>query len=273
MKKIFFLILFCSLSMTAYAQDILDNHAQYRIKYDFYFKGDSIITDYKSDNFYLDICKNQSFFYSRTKFYRDSVKLAMFAKTADVGTTMDAIRHLERGAEWYTIKEFTNDRMSLLFHSSYIVFRNDEKITIPQWKLLPDTLTVLGYLCNKATTYFRGRTWNAWYTQSLPMNDGPWLLWGLPGTILYAKDSNGYFIFEGLQVKKLNPPYGVVLPHESNRLKKVNSLEYRKIEESYLSNDMLFVNQMSGVLKEEVYNTDGTPVKPLKRKFITLTKY
>ncbi|MCM1301810.1 MAG: GLPGLI family protein [Bacteroides cellulosilyticus] len=50
------------------------------------------------------------------------------------------------------------------------------------------TIEIAGYICHKATTSFRGRTWTAWYTPELPFNEGPYKFGGLPGLILKIED-------------------------------------------------------------------------------------
>ena len=33
--------------------------------------------------------------------------------------------------------------------------------------------------CKKATTNFRGRYWEVWYTEDIPISQGPWKLCGI----------------------------------------------------------------------------------------------
>ncbi len=70
------------------------------------------------------------------------------------------------------------------------------------WTLSEETKDILGYTCTKATGGFRGRTYEAWFTEEIPVSTGPWKLRGLPGTILSAKDSEGLCGFEAVSVKK-----------------------------------------------------------------------
>lgn len=63
------------------------------------------------------------------------------------------------------------------------------------WKLADDTLTVGGYLCQKAVGKYGGRTWTVWYSEDVPTSFGPWKLRGLPGMILKAEDKDGIFSF------------------------------------------------------------------------------
>ena len=69
------------------------------------------------------------------------------------------------------------------------------------WTLEDETMTVCGYTCRKATARFRGRTWTAWYAEELPVNAGPWKLYGLPGLILRAEVADGTLLFEAVQVR------------------------------------------------------------------------
>jgi GLPGLI family protein len=63
------------------------------------------------------------------------------------------------------------------------------------WELADDTLTVSGYLCQKAVGKYAGRTWTVWYSEDVPTSFGPWKLRGLPGMILKAEDADGIFSF------------------------------------------------------------------------------
>lgn len=57
-----------------------------------------------------------------------------------------------------------------------------------QWNLEMDsTKTIAVYECHLATTFFRGRTWKAWFADDIPLSLGPWKLAGLPGLILEAE--------------------------------------------------------------------------------------
>lgn len=72
--------------------------------------------------------------------------------------------------------------------------KDNERIT---WKIENSCDTViLGYACKKATTYFRGRSYTAWFSPDIPISDGPYKFRGLPGLILMIYDSQGFHKFE-----------------------------------------------------------------------------
>ena len=71
------------------------------------------------------------------------------------------------------------------------VYEINEKLPNLNWNLQhKETLKIGGYLCNKATLYFRGRNYIAWYAKKLPVFYGPWKFHGLPGLIFKIYDEN-----------------------------------------------------------------------------------
>ena len=90
------------------------------------------------------------------------------------------------------------------FSSKRAYMKVTENIAPQDWQISTDTATVLGYLCTKATTTFRGRDYVAWFTQEIPINEGPWKLHGLPGLILKAEDTAGLFRFEAIGLTQPN---------------------------------------------------------------------
>jgi len=78
------------------------------------------------------------------------------------------------------------------------MFLCEEIIPPLEWTFFPDTLTVLNYLCYKAETKFRGRKYTAWFTMDIPLDDGPWKMYGLSGLIFRLEDENQLFTYEAI---------------------------------------------------------------------------
>ncbi len=103
-----------------------------------------------------------------------------------------------------------------------------------EWILLEGDSIVCKYPCHKAVTTFRGRTWTVWYTLDLPYSDGPWKFCGLPGLVLHAYDSDGYFRFncigiekgDGHEIKMKTPSSGVIDTVMPERVAEIMMLEY-----------------------------------------------
>lgn len=64
------------------------------------------------------------------------------------------------------------------------------------WKLYNEVQTIANFKCHKATTNFRGRKYEVWYTTEVPVNFGPWKFNGLPGLILKVNDTTKEVIIE-----------------------------------------------------------------------------
>lgn len=73
-----------------------------------------------------------------------------------------------------------------------------------EWNILCDTAIVAGYYCQRATCDFAGRTWEAWFSEELPFNDGPYKFGGLPGLILNIFDTRGHYSFEFLSIEAMS---------------------------------------------------------------------
>ena len=71
-----------------------------------------------------------------------------------------------------------------------------EDTETPTWNMVEGSDSICGYLCQKASGKFRGKTWNVLYAEDIPTAAGPWKLQGLPGLITYAADDKGIHTFK-----------------------------------------------------------------------------
>ncbi|MDO8365237.1 MAG: GLPGLI family protein [Saprospiraceae bacterium] len=83
------------------------------------------------------------------------------------------------------------------------------------WMLQPEIKRFGLYDCRRATGFFHGREYEAWYALDIPVPSGPFKLGGLPGLILEARTTDGTadFIFISIEFSKefsdkIKPPYG-----------------------------------------------------------------
>jgi GLPGLI family protein len=102
------------------------------------------------------------------------------------------------------------------------------------WSVVRESKKIGSFECFKGTTRFRGRNYTAWFTMDIPVNDGPWKLWGLPGLILEAYDDTEEvkFMFESIEypcsskVAITNPTTGTIVDLATYR--KADDIEYEK---------------------------------------------
>jgi len=70
------------------------------------------------------------------------------------------------------------------FDNSHKTYCIRDTITFVKWELLPDTLTVHGLPCQKASGSYRDVTYTAWFAPSIPVSVAPLQFRGLPGLLI-----------------------------------------------------------------------------------------
>ena len=100
------------------------------------------------------------------------------------------------GGETFSIyKNYPQGRFTVIDKVSTDWFLYEEDIPVQEWTLTDDTCNILGYECKSAVCDFRGRRWTAFYTDSVPVADGPWKFGGLPGFIMQVYDEGHQYEF------------------------------------------------------------------------------
>lgn len=125
------------------------------------------------------------------------------------------------------------------------------------WELSPRTREIIGYTCRQATCTFRGRDYEAWYTEEIPLGLGPWKFRGLPGLILAVNDladPQGIIRFEATGIRKSRTPVTIA---DLNYLK-TSRKKFRSTEQKFMTDPIGYMSANSGV-KITVQNPDGTP--------------
>ena len=87
-----------------------------------------------------------------------------------------------------------------VFNATY-EFEADQKIN---WTLINETKTISTYKCRKAVTKYRNKNITAWYTEEIPISEGPYAFKGLPGLIIEAYDDKAYFHFTLVRLKNVS---------------------------------------------------------------------
>lgn len=209
-------------------------------------------TRQQSDTMTLDIGQKVSRYYDAARMKRDSlfgdfmsnklnpstIQSISIMKDGDMstldnkgGTTFDSTTKGEtaqlfkkrRTGEIITIDKADNTPQK---------YKCAETIPVQQWNISTDTLTVLGYICQKATTEFRGRNYEAWFSPDIPVNDGPWKFYGLPGLIMKVSDSENLFSFELIGLENLNNPVDITMAQEDYMKASIKDLEKLKKKQS-----------------------------------------
>lgn len=95
------------------------------------------------------------------------------------------------------INDFTNGFMYIELEGDVVWVSDTVKHT---WAIHKDKKNILGFECQKATTKFRHRTYEAWFSKNIPISVGPWKFYGLPGLILSVKSTDGFYHFDAVEI-------------------------------------------------------------------------
>jgi GLPGLI family protein len=161
---------------------------------------------------------------------------------------------------------FKNYPLKKITVTDQIAIRNclyEEDMVEFQWQILSETKTILSYSCQKATTDFRGRHYEAWFAPDLPINDGPWKFGGLPGLILAVADSAKNYSFLAVGIENATSPiYFLERDHIKASRTEINKIDkqYCADPAGYLSNTMpgskpgIVVDESGNLLTKIPYN-------------------
>jgi len=64
------------------------------------------------------------------------------------------------------------------------------------WELSEDTATINNMVCQIAYTNFGNRRWKAYFNPDIPISDGPYKFYGLPGLIIRIVDNREHWDFQ-----------------------------------------------------------------------------
>ncbi|WP_036864877.1 GLPGLI family protein [Porphyromonas sp. COT-108 OH2963] len=146
----------------------------------------------------LEISSDKSFFFDRWFEVGDSIYQSSFDKDKDrTKAVLARQRSSVRPSLNIGVKnDFSSNSRETIHAVNVDLFHYTEELTRPAWEVVQDSTAVKsGYNCIMAKAQYLGREWIAWYTPDIPSPAGPWKLWGLPGLIVEAKDSEGLFSF------------------------------------------------------------------------------
>ena len=216
------------------------------VTYKYTFVYDTANVQKYSEPMILEVGEELNRYYSYNSHIRDSVQCEIYLQGAQrrghadgfLDITSQVILETETATYSDIFSYYKNRERTVSLRVENVEFQYEEEIDHLNWDMLPETDTVLGYLCNKAETEFRGRKWIAWFAMELPYNFGPWKLGGLPGLILKAEDSEGLFNWIAIGIEQ-----------PKNR----SIYEYsEKAKSSYQSNSLLSEHIIKNCKREDV---------------------
>ena len=197
--KLFYLFLVvCSIPFFSFSQNQIKDDFKYRVTYELTYALDSTkLNSKKKDVMILLIGDDHSVFSSRARFFRGEIITKLNSGSTSKAAKTDFP---------YTIIKSTKDKK--LFYTMQIAkdfFYYDQKLDLFQWQLHAETMMIEDYKVQKATTTYAGRDYIAWFTEEIPVADGPFKFSGLPGLILKIADRHNHYEYKFASLERLEP--------------------------------------------------------------------
>lgn len=197
-------------------------------------------SEIKTENAYLDVNGQQSVFYPEKTMQRDSI-FSRARQTGSFNFDRSQMQSLRSNIDYVIEKDFKTGVKTFKSRIARDQYSYEEDRAM-DWKILPETAKIGDYKTQKAETNFGGRTWFAWFTTDVPIQDGPYKFSGLPGLIVKVEDSKGDYSFDLKESKKIaeifNPDSrGTVMKVKRKDFEKQNAA-FRKDPVSFLTSQM-----------------------------------
>lgn len=257
-----------AISMDKY--QVLDS-AYIKVTYSLTFVKDTLKAQQKSNDIQvLLIGEKVSKYYSQTySDYNEYVKSLIKKGVATVPNAKDGTNGYEIFKN-YPAGKITVTDMATLIGGNYLYFDDQHNMN---WNIRNERTMILSYSCQKATTTFRGRTYEAWFATEIPINNGPWKFGGLPGLILKVSDSLNYFKFECIGIEHLNKKEPIKyynLPYIKSTRKECGKL-YRRLHNDFagfrtMQGGKTFEVNTKGEAKEMKNSTRKHPYNPIEKE-------
>lgn len=154
------------------------------------------------------------------------------------------------------LKEYCRMPDALASHNCYYT----EPIPKQDWQIKNETITIVGYQCQKATCNFRGRNYTAWFAVDIPLSYGPWKFCGLPGLILKVYDDKKGYVFECVGIEQPRQGFPIVLLNNYKTYRKTTRTELDKTLKRICEN----YYQITGMTN--VVNKQLRPYNPMELK-------
>ncbi len=207
-KRFLMQMLFLVVSVGSFAQTYRETYdsldiARIEVLYDLTYREDSTHLDWaRRERMILLIGNRISSFQSYRQFMYNPIAFQKMQEGtfSDWFNTDEAQQYTHRF--FYCLYKNHPERMMTYNSTVFLAgrFYYEEPLGAFDWEILDDTMSVKGYLCQKAVCQYGGRHWEAWFTDELPFSDGPWKFHGLPGLILKVADTHRHYCFDFISI-------------------------------------------------------------------------
>lgn len=242
-KNIVKVLLFAGLlSNSVYAQS-------YKIDYRMNFKTDSLSEEMQMKDMVLLIKGKESKFYSRDQYLNDSLVIEKEKAGAEAQKKYDY--------QFMVIKDYRQKKIYRFTVLLRDLYRISEKSTSFKWEITKDTKKIGDYTCQKAILLYSGRTWEAWFTTDIALQNGPYVFDGLPGLIVSMKDTKNNYEFLLAAIRK---DKSIDIAYFSTKPLDINRKQWVKVQQDYYNDP--YREMKSGNVKAVWQDANGKRFVP-----------
>lgn len=232
---------------------------------------------YFSQNLHIEYVNNNSKFTSfKEDLYitnenivsiRDSITLENLDKTPKIKESNEAFFFVKD--KLHKIAYFKNKKNDTIIIKNYIdenYYFIEDILPKTEWNInYTETKNILGYECNKATTFFRGSKITAYFTKKIKTNTGPYKFGGLNGLILEVfENDNTINSWKAIKLENLKQK-SISLPQINKSEKTITLKEFLALNQKKIDED--FEEILKKLPKEVVVNRNKIERTGIEKKY------
>ncbi|MCB0740009.1 MAG: GLPGLI family protein [Chitinophagaceae bacterium] len=260
--KLTFILLFLGGQVNC---QIIDS-ALIKATYNFIYRPDSTNSNLtRNDVMILEIGNNVSKFYSYYRYMRDSIIKAQIEgqhKMEQSKLLMDMRGIAKNGSSTVIYRDNKSNIYTVIASLGLSTYLLKDSVKDLKWNILEDTSNILGYLCTKAFTRFRGRDYEAWFTNQIPVSCGPYKFGNLPGLVLDIKELKGNFEYKLLSLELYKNKNPIVF--EKSKFIIVSRNKLKKLVKLMIEDPFAFAASQGMTLTTKTVNGISTLPPPKK---------
>ena len=206
---------------------------KYKCTYVITYQPDSTNVDaIESEEMLLLIGKKTSKFLSLGTYLKDSIFNNIDRENTNSSNLLGLLQSTPKTKFKEKIfKNYPNGKITTTEQVWKDFYMYEEPLQLFNWSIKEETKTISGYVCQKATTNFSGRNYTAWFTNEIPIPDGPYKFNGLPGLIIKINDSKNQYEYKLIGFEKQNS--NAITMNNKNYIKTTKKEFYKLRKEFY----------------------------------------
>lgn len=192
----------------------------------------------KEDYFVLSVKENKSFFASIQNLRHDSIATILKQEYLKGNKSFVSFKGVPISKFTFYIEKNLDENFHVKTYDTVgkynFSYLEPDKL---KWLLENDTKLIDGFVCQKATVTAFGRNFIAWFSKDIPINDGPFKFYGLPGLILEIYDTKMYYHFRMIKHAPQERVSLLEIPElKLSNIKEIDKQSFFKAKKEYFDN-------------------------------------